>query len=365
VRLAAFAATFLAAATASANGRFPAANQLVVDRDDAAHIVVRTTFGIVATTDAGKTWRFVCEEKIGFSGTYDPAIAIAGSVLATLPDGLARSADRGCSFARVGEKRPMVDLASDGARVVAVGPGLVATSIDRGLTFNAVFTLESDLEPATIDLAASRPDRWYLSGVGPFKQFGSVFRSDDAGKTFTESTFDMRGARMPYIAAVDPRDADVVWLRLDGDTQDGARVAVGGPSDGLWTASTNDLVFTRVSDVRVRCLTWTAAGLWACGDDAADGFTVGLSRDEGRTFAPQLRLSQLEPLACTRPACDAAWSALAPLIQPRDAGADAEVPAIDAPRASGGGCSLSGESPSFAWLLLLSAAIGRSRAGSR
>jgi len=46
------------APTASANGRFPEANQLVFDPADSKHAAVRTTFGLLRTDD----------EKTGYEG---------------------------------------------------------------------------------------------------------------------------------------------------------------------------------------------------------------------------------------------------------------------------------------------------------
>lgn len=39
-----------------ANGRFPAASQLVVDSEDPRHFVARTTFGLIRSFDGGANW---------------------------------------------------------------------------------------------------------------------------------------------------------------------------------------------------------------------------------------------------------------------------------------------------------------------
>src|SRR5262245_56848508 len=91
----------LASGTASANGRFPAAGQVVVDPGDAKHIVLRTTYGILQTTDAGQTWHWICEQAVGYGGVEDPSMAITvdGTVLAGIFEGLSASHDRGCTWA--------------------------------------------------------------------------------------------------------------------------------------------------------------------------------------------------------------------------------------------------------------------------
>ena len=60
------------ASSAQANGRFPAANQLVFNPADANHFVVRTTFGFVESTDAGGSFRWICEAMVSPTGVQDP-----------------------------------------------------------------------------------------------------------------------------------------------------------------------------------------------------------------------------------------------------------------------------------------------------
>jgi len=45
-------------------------------------------------------------------------------------------------------------------------------------------------------------------------------------------------------------------------------------------------MFTKVSELAVRCLTWDDSGLYACADQFIDGYNVGVSVDDGATFAP-------------------------------------------------------------------------------
>jgi hypothetical protein len=401
VRLPAFAATLLVATSASANGRFPAANQLVVEDQ---RVVVRTTFGLLQSLDGGKTWGWICEERVGFSGTFDPAVALArGKLLAGLPDGLSTSAD-GCTFARAGkplDREIVVDLAGrDPIVAVTAVPdpsivgfrAFVARSTDATTWSIAPSLLPEDLQPTTIEIAPSRSQRLYVAGVGPFKRFATVARSDDGGATWTESTFDMGTSIAPYLAAVES-DPDRVWLRFDGDeadtlllskdggirfdevrkldqllgfalSPDGSRVAIGGPNDGLWIASTTDLSFAKVNALRVRCLTWTKSGLWACGDDE-----IVFSSDEGKTFASRLRFADLQPLACVKPQCDSAWADISKLIAPADAGTKPDAAIADAPIAeptpqpgTSCGCGMKSGSPSGFVVLALLILLRRNRA---
>ena len=96
---------------------------------------------------------------------------------------------------------------------------------------------------------------------------------------------------------------------------DGATILVGGAKDGLWRASTSDLTFAKVSPLGVLCLAWASPGVYACADEATDGFTVGLSTDEGATFTAVMHRADLTgPLACDAGTsvgaqCPALWPA--------------------------------------------------------
>src|SRR5262249_7808323 len=79
---------------------YPSAGQAVVDPRDEGHIVVRTTFGILQSTDGGKSFRWVCEQGVGFGNYEDPSTSITsdGSVIAAAFEGLFVSHDRGCQW---------------------------------------------------------------------------------------------------------------------------------------------------------------------------------------------------------------------------------------------------------------------------
>jgi hypothetical protein len=69
----------MAPISASANGRFPSASQLALDPKDPSHLVLAATFGILESSDAGKTWGWICEGVVGYSSTEDPAIAVTAN----------------------------------------------------------------------------------------------------------------------------------------------------------------------------------------------------------------------------------------------------------------------------------------------
>ncbi len=359
------AALHLAPDIAHANGRYPAAGLIAVDPSDPDHIVVRATYGLVTTDDGGKTWRWICEESVGFSDNEDPMVAFTqdGTLLAGVFKGLSVSTDQGCGWSYIGGEltdRYVVDLSTEKLspeRAVAIasngiGGGKFKTQVyetaDNGATWTQAGTnLPEDFLGLTVDAAPSDPSRLYLSGrYGAPDYLGVIERSDDRGETWQHLTVEGADDKsLAYLSAIDPNDPDVLYVRLDRAeadalivskdggmsweqifegqgallgfalSPDGSKVAVGGDKDGLWIAPTSTLEFTKVSPVGVKCLLWTSDTFFACADEFKDGFTAGTSKDEGKSFEPLHHLKDICPLQCsagttTGDKCEARWGAL-------------------------------------------------------
>jgi hypothetical protein len=332
------------ASPARANGRYPAAGQIVVDPSDASHIVVRATWGLVTTRDAGQHWAWTCEQGIGFSSEEDPAVAVTsdGSVMVGLVEGLLATHGDGCSWAPVAAlaQRPVLDDSTltgmPASAVVIAWTSITDTttalwrSDDDAVTWAQVgVDLPSGFSGVTVDVAPSDPMTVVVSG-GFADGTAGLAISSDGGATWTPSTVPGADAlRPPYLSAVDPASPATLYVRVPGVTADallvthdggstwetafqgtgglfgfalspdGATVLVGGTSDGVWRASTSDLTFEKVSPLGVLCLAWAAAGVYACADERTDGFTVGLSTDEGATYTAVMHQADLTgPLAC-------------------------------------------------------------------
>ncbi|HVZ89430.1 MAG TPA: hypothetical protein VHG72_20885 [Polyangia bacterium] len=378
-----------------ANGRYPAAGQLVVDPADPRHIVVRATFGLLQSFDAGSSWSWICEEAVSAGGFQDPEIVVTtgGQIDMGLPDGLAVGDRSGCQWTRVpslaGDN--VIDLVASNAdplTVYAVAAvtvngafnGLVANTTD-GVSWGTEGALLPNTYPLTIEIAPSRPQRLYLGAEDGNLDSGFIVVSDDGGASWT--TYNgPAGLDAVYLSAVDPQDPDRVYLRSyfpegslyvseDGAgtwnlidesdvpltgfalSPDGRQIAVGG-TDGLTilARSAGDggstFAVTRTSPLSVNCLTWTATGLFACANEATAGFTIGISTDEGGNFTPLLHLADLTPASCVSDAsaasCGAQWCATAMAIGASctvkgDAGSDAHS---DGPRTTPtaiGGCA--------------------------
>lgn len=380
----------LAPARAHANGRYPLADQIVIDPENPSHIVARATFGLLDSDDGGKSFRWICETAVGYFGVEDPPIAVTanGSAVVASSRGLSISADGGCSWirnpgltgtwfgvdvtvlpARAHEALGLLSNFVDGAYTVSI----VKTANDGATWDDVVSSLGTSLLATTIEVAPSNPDRVYVSGKTLPGGTAAMLRSDDGGRTFTHFPLELSGAYSIFIGAVDPRDPDIVYLRTSADdlgrvivskdgamswseiwqapgdvsgfalSPDGAVVAVGGSVAGLGVASTADFAFRKTSNVGVYCLTFWGERLLVCAKEAIDHFSIGVSDDLGEHFEPLLHLSDVLPRSCSAGmsanVCALDWEMVAMTIgadagtsRPDDAGSGATD------RVESGGC---------------------------
>jgi hypothetical protein len=423
-----FAAILCSSPSAHANGRYPKADQLIIAPDDANFLTVRTTFGFLVSDDSGKNWDWICERAIGYSGAQDPTIGLlgGGAIIASLSEGIARSADHGCTWgfsqANLGDS-PVIDLTVHqaapshalalvwDAQTIGYSSRILASN-DGGRSFLPYGTpIDPSVLVTTIDIAPSNPERVYASGTRYVDgaRAGLLFMSDDAGRHWTEYPVPLvaKLEEGVYIAAVDPKDADTLYLRTssasvsrllvshDGGKQvsaiysgsllsfalspDGKQLYFGG-EDGLHGGSSSDTQFEKRADLRVLCLAATADTVYACSDEYS-GFTVGASSDGGSTFEPLLHLKTVRgPLSCSAAECESEWPVVSAQLGIRtpneaDAGFEGSAGGSPAPPAAArtpSSCTFSGEksgSVSDLGLLLLVAAgltrLRKSRLRSR
>ncbi|MCG8554728.1 MAG: hypothetical protein MJD61_05480, partial [Proteobacteria bacterium] len=353
------------ASTASANGRYPAAQQVIEDARDPDHLIVRATYGLLVTRNGGRSWSLICEQAVGYGGNEDPTLGLLGdgTLMAGLFDGLALVSADGCSVRRprggVNEMQ-IVDVTvdpADQARGLVLGSERrqaggyshrLWQTTDHAVSFQEFGTaVPSAFELPLVtafDVAPSDPMRIYASVLSERPALkGMLLRSDDGAVTWTLLPIPDTGpARVPFFTAVAASDPSTIYVRvrdlrrdrllvstnggqvwrsvLEGKavmagfalSPDGTELAIGFGEPpfrsaidcevlGIWKASTQDLVFRKVFSGAVQCLTWTRRGLYACMSQRQQGFEVGLSLDGGQSFGPLMQLRSVEGLACQPP----------------------------------------------------------------
>jgi len=376
---------------ARANGRFPQAQAiLTVPGGDGAVVFMRTTFGILVSRDAGKSWRWICERALGYSGIWDPPIAVTrdGRLWVGLERGLVSTVD-GCTVESSREldgeqvKDITVDTRGETAWVLTGAPdkrGAVWRRKGLAGAWERSGQLPENIHPMTIEVAPSSPSRLYVSGQPYGTVRGWLWRSDDGGKTFAGGANELAHVGPFYIAAIDPKDPARVLVRhlhTTGSTvlvtadagktfkevlsmesamfgfaksADGATYWAGSglPNDGLFLSRDRGEHFERVSNHGVLCLHAASAGrLFVCENPfSLGGPSVGMSTDDGRTVTPIGKFTDVEgPLACgAKPGADApdtlcsdAWPEVYAQFLPREAGAPSEKRRRDAGTAEGSG----------------------------
>jgi hypothetical protein len=375
------AATTLAASItltteAHANGRYPESNQLLFSVHDPELVLLRVTFGLLVSHDRGRTFGYICENAIGYSGVEDPMYAVTPSkaYVGSTYQGVTITRDQGCGWSFAGgalEKKVFIDLSANpndtkNIVVFASAYDVNQKGADGGVLFESRVWETKDeaetfqelgqaLDPTllgyTVDVTKTDPARIYITAVRDpgASPKGVLLTSKDHGLTWDEMAIPLEGGeRSLYVAAVDPTNAERVYVRTasgveqptrlllreaDGDggpaqmrtlytatgalpgfvlSADGAKVYIGGPQDGVKVASTSDFIFETRSTIPVQCLSLNEEGLWACSNEMY-GFVAGLSKDDGVSFEPRLRFCDLTgPLACpagspTTTICSSLW----------------------------------------------------------
>lgn len=343
------------ASPVAANGRFPAATNVRFDQNSDSALFLPVTFGLLISADSGTTFHWICEDAVGYGGTFDPdyAVGASGSLYATTFTGLRKSTDGGCSFETV----TLGNLPNDTwAEEVTVAPdNSVWVTTATTAKMNDVLVDRNDgngfvgtgLETATgwwksVEAAPSSSNRLYVTGYdvsgGPTPVV-HLRRTDDAGTgwvTLDTGDFTFGSEPQLFIEAISPTDPDTVFARVPGvgaptgdalyrstdagenwslvlETQDaitsvvarrdGQTVVVATINDGIYTSSTGGAAasYTKLPNPpRAACMgEGNDSQLYSCGSNwEPDNFALGRSTD-GTTWTPVHRFQDIAgPLSC-------------------------------------------------------------------
>lgn len=351
------AITMLMAPNANANGRFPATVSVQTQPGNDQLIWVGGTWGSFVSTDDGENFQWICEQAIGYGGTFDPKYRIAstGAIFATTFEGLRRSTDGGCSWQTVegplaGHWVDWVELDTNDAVWVATSSGGMSNDVFRSTDGGDVFVSRNMEHPTawwkTVRIAPSNPNRVYVSGYlvaqsspdgGMSEPTTLIYTSDDGGDTWLElDTSDfVLSATLPQIlfegvlpsnesvvyarslganapigdALFRSVDAGQTWTRIfDSDDaivsfliRDDEALIAGTVNSGVFISTNGGDTWTPAQQQpEMACISQRSDGeLFACGANwGPDFFSIGRSGD-GQTWSNILRFSEIKaPLSC-------------------------------------------------------------------
>jgi uncharacterized protein (TIGR03382 family) len=253
-----------------ANGRPPGTSSIAFRQGADQEVAIGLTFGLVISHDGGKTWAWMCEDAIGYSGTYDPHYSYTqdGALFASTFNGL-RALRNGCTF----DATPLADkfisnntlstatptalycAASEPGDSAATPPKApdfrIYRSTDDGVTFPSPSTAAAKVDWwQTILVAPSDPKIVYLSGyfysntVPPVRNH-LLLRSDDGGATWT----DLQIASAGNVTLMQNSVIDVVGIASDSPSTVYIRVELDDntASDSIYRSDTSGATWKQIN----------------------------------------------------------------------------------------------------------------------
>ncbi len=362
---------------------------------DGQTVALRVTFGFMLSDDGGGSFRWVCEDALGYGGgSFDPSFALDASrrLFVGVADGLNRLSTDRCVNGRIapleGDFVADLDATRDGRTVVAItssgsptARNRVWRSTDSGENFVPMGAgLSNETLFETVEQAHSNPLRVYATAVRNTPRRVVFFSSDDGGATFRESSLDSFAVDDAFIAGISPVDPLVVFVRAplrverDAGSADAATPAAttvllrsvdGGVSfvpiarsvgpmtgfafsdnaatlwyggthadDGLRRSTDGGQTWSQLSRTQVTGMRFRNGTLWVAANWVTAGFALAKSRDNGVTLEPVLR-TFCDVL--TVPSCPAAseisglCGARWPLYRSNSLACPAVQPSVDPP----------------------------------
>jgi hypothetical protein len=255
---------------ASANGRFPRAQRLVEDATAPARLAIYGTYGLATTSDAGKTWHYICERATGPFAGEAPLLELLpeGRVILSSETGLRGSSFPACAWRGLLEPalpNTVQDITRDPSDEQALWALLsepdvklgfraaLSRSSDGGETWSDDLAVPGDLlgQGVTIDVAPSLASRVYVSGLDDARN-GVLARSDDAGATWTAFPIpETSSSELPYLAQIDAKDENRLFVRTDALKDHDGQLE---PDDALLFSADGGQSFVRVLSRRAKLL---------------------------------------------------------------------------------------------------------------
>ena len=346
---------------ALANGAFPDSNGILLPADRTNEILLTTNFGVISSEDSGKSWSWSCEQDLSnLANLYQLGASPMDRLFALSSNGLIFSDDGTCGWTMAGGGMATDALVTDffpdpgnPNHVLAIAlpntkdleaEGIYSSS-DGGATFgDAVFMAPIQDGMTGIEIARSDPHIVYAAmyeapGIHP-----RVVKSTDGGATWAmpvDIEADI-GPNSYRIIAIDPVNPQKIYLRVQealleslAISEDGgmtfkkpvtftatigafARLASGTilvagfkyDDQGLMTpvgyrSADGGHTFTAWDNIpSLRALAERDGKLYASADNFKDPFALGVSTDEGLTFAPLMKYNQVSSIkSCAQKTC--------------------------------------------------------------
>jgi hypothetical protein len=316
---------------------------LVEDPTNPDHLALAATYGIVTTTDRGRSWYHICEASFADLASYtgDPLLDFTndGAMLVGVQQTLNASRD-GCRWTPMlgGGSHFVVDYT-----VQRSAPRTVVALLATFANGTSTYSLWKSIDGAenwfelgevpgdyayTVDVDPAQPSHIYVTTVAD--NVGQLLRSDDEGRTFTAHPIPHTDiGEAPYLAALHPSEPERIYVRTDAwTTIDGTLTAndallyssdggatwtelfrnqakmlgfalspdgrtlligygdpfVGGTTSvpgplGVFKSATDAFAFTPIFGAHVGCLSWTKQGVYVCASQHFDQFELAFSPD--------------------------------------------------------------------------------------
>jgi hypothetical protein len=345
----------LPAAPARADGAFPDSQNILTPESLADEILLATNFGLVLSSDGGQTWTWTCEQsQNSFATLYQIGPPPGNRLFATSGLGLIYSDDRSCSWSVAAGLAPGSTVSDffpdpgDAGRVLAVAAvpedaGIiyqVLQSADGGATFGPepLYTAASGDVISGVEISRSTPATVYLTLTSGPSHAPKLAQSTNSGASWQVRELSAQlppGTSFIRLIAVDPTDAQKVFLRIRSQGDGGTSEAVAVTSDGGATASTpltfpggvlsaftrlpsgtivlgavvgtTNVAYTSVdggstfqpvasAQPSFRALSARGATLFVVADNQADGYAVGTSTDLAKTWTPLMAYQDIQAI---------------------------------------------------------------------